>query len=148
MKRIVVVGYGAVVKLNETQLEVNMKVNGVVVQMKMKEMFGRNEDWEKDTCKGNLWTVNLGNRCTAEEVTGDRRIMVVAERKDGTCICDYKDKTETANTKKGDEDEDGCDIDWGKNMIKETDGLLIGGDGVLCLAILVQMVLLMVIKLI
>ena len=38
------VGYGAVVKLNETQLEVNMKVNGVVVQMKMKEMFGRNED--------------------------------------------------------------------------------------------------------
>ena len=37
--------------------------------------------------------------------------MVVAERKDGTCICDYKDKTETANTKKGDEDEDGCDID-------------------------------------
>lgn len=85
------------------------------------------EDWEKNTCKVNLWTNDLVKRFTVWVVTGDGRYLDVDDREDGTCICGGKD--ETACDEKGDKDEDGYDIDWGKDLINWTGGLLLGGDG-------------------
>ena len=80
----------------------------------MKKDIWRDEDWEKDTSQMNLWTIDLGNRCTVGAVAGNGRIMDVDERKDSTCVCDEK----------GDKDEDGYDTGWSEDMINGTSRLL------------------------
>ena len=150
---IVAVVYEVLVQLYETQLEVNMKLKEKVpvlvllgVWMKMiKDIWG-DEDWEKDTSKMNLWTIDLGNRCTVWAVTGNGQIMDVDERKDDTCVCGGKD--EAVYDEKGNKDEDGYDTGWSEDMINGTRRLLLDGDGSAVFNILVQRVLLMIIKLI
>ena len=84
--------YRPLIKLNETQLEVNMKVNKVVVPVALlmggvnesKEDTWRDEDWENETFEVGFWTVDLDGRCTVWAVAGNGwRIMDVDEENYG-----------------------------------------------------------------